>query len=528
MDTHDALLSIAIDLTASLAAGDRYARLLTAVRRALPCDAAAVLRLVGDELVPLAVHGLAPEVLGRHFPRREHPRLEVVVASAAPVHFPADSPLPDPFDGLLLADPGARTAVHACLGLPLLEEEHVVGVLTADALQPGAFDGLEERALRLLGALAGAAVAVAERISATERASERHRRVARDLQRDAAVHGSQILGTSAAMERVRREIDLVAPSDFSVLITGETGVGKELVARAIHAASRRREEALIYVNCAALPEAIAESELFGHVRGAFTGANVDRAGKFEVADRGTLFLDEVGELPPALQPKLLRALQQGEIQRVGADRRLLVDVRVIAATNRELPAEVAAGRFRADLYHRLAMYPLHVPPLRERREDIALLAGHFLDLYRRRLGLGPVRLTEGARGALATASWPGNVRELDHLLGRAVLRASAAAHGDGAILLDALQLQLPDDATPRAEAGQAVLAPGATRTLAAAVDDFKRQCIRQAVAQHAGNWAAAARALGLQRSNLHHQAQRLGLLPAASRRGEVAASLQKR
>ena len=173
MDTHDALLSIAIDLTASLAAGDRYARLLTAVRRALPCDAAAVLRLVGDELVPLAVHGLAPEVLGRRFPRREHPRLEVVVASAAPVHFPADSPLPDPFDGLLLADPGARTAVHACLGLPLLEEEHVVGVLTADALQPGAFDGLEERALRLLGALAGAAVAVAERISATERASSR-------------------------------------------------------------------------------------------------------------------------------------------------------------------------------------------------------------------------------------------------------------------------------------------------------------------------------------------------------------------
>jgi hypothetical protein len=207
---------------------------------------------------------------------------------------------------------------------------------------------------------------------ALELASKRHERLASVLQQDAAARdgGGQILGTSAPIQRVRQDIELVARSDFAVLITGETGVGKEPVARAVHDASTRHSEPLIYVNCAALPETIVESELFGHVRGAFTGANADRAGKFEVADRGTLFLDEVGELPLSVQPKLLRALQQGEVQRVGSDQTLRVNVRVVAATNRDLPREVDAGRFRADLFHRLNMYPIHVPPLRERRSDI--------------------------------------------------------------------------------------------------------------------------------------------------------------
>src|SRR5690606_3357005 len=161
------------------------------------------------------------------------------------------------------------------------------------------------------------------------------------------------------------------------------GVGKELVARSIHLHSKRADEPLIYVNCAALPETIVESELFGHLRGAYTGATADRAGKFEIADTGTLFLDEIGELPLSVQPKLLRVLQEGEIQRVGSDKLLCVDVRVIAATNRDLEREVEAGRFRSDLFHRLNMYPLRVPPLRERRSDVPLLAGFFLDLYRR-------------------------------------------------------------------------------------------------------------------------------------------------
>lgn len=515
MHREDALLAIAIDLTASLASTDRLNRLLTALRQAIPCDAAAVLELVDDELIPIATYGLAPEVLGRRFPRGEQPRLDAVVAQGQPIVFPYESDLPDPYDGLLTVNPDATRDVHACLGCPLLEGDQVIGVLTADALEKGSFDGIDARFLHMLGALAGAALQAGRLIDALEAASRRHRRVADVLQRDAALRdgGGQIIGTSAPIQRVREEIDLVARSDFAVLVTGETGVGKELVARSVHNSSARRDEPLIYVNCAALPETIVESELFGHLRGAFTGASADRAGKFEVADKGTLFLDEIGELPLAVQPKLLRVLQQGEIQRVGSDRMLRVDVRVVAATNRNLSVEVAESRFRADLFHRLNMYPIRVPPLRERRTDIPLLAGYFLDLYRRRLGLGPVRLTEAARAALTAASWAGNVRELDHVLGRAVLRASARTPAGAATLImpQHLQLASSDVGAPRPAAdGRAPLFPPGT-SLSEIVDATKRATIQQAVAAHDGNWAAAARALGMSRGNLHHMARRLGL-----------------
>jgi anaerobic nitric oxide reductase transcription regulator len=519
-EASDALLAIAVDLTASLASGDRLSRLLEAVRRSIPCDAVAVLELSGDELVPLATHGLAPEVLGMRFARREHPRLELVLARRAPIRFPADSALPDPYDGLLSVNPDATRDVHACLGCPLVAGEDVIGLLTADSLQPGAFDQLDDRFLRMLGALAGAALHTARLIDALEGASRHHQQVADVLSRDAALRdgGSQILGTSAVIQRVREEIELVAPSDFAVLITGETGVGKELVARSIHQQSRRAARPLIHVNCAALPESIVESELFGHLRGAYTGASADRAGKFEIADKGTLFLDEIGELPLSVQPKLLRALQEGEIQRVGSDKLLRVDVRVVAATNRDLAQEVGAGRFRADLFHRLNMYPLRVPPLRERREDIALLAGFFLDLYRRRLGFGPVRLTEAARQALTAADWPGNVRELDHLLGRAVLRAGASsARGVPTVIgPELLQLEGPvlarrsPEGAPGPLSRTVVVAVGGM-TLKEALEETKRTLVMQAVEASGGNWAAAARALGMARSNPHHMAERLGL-----------------
>lgn len=521
MSDSDALLSIAVDLTASLACQDRLTRLLEAVRRSIPCDAAAVLELAGSELIPLATHGLAPEVLGRRFARREHPRLEAVVSGKAPVRFPADSTMPDPYDGLLLANPDATRDVHACLGCPLMQGDRVIGVLTADALEPGAFDGLDDAFLRMLGALAGAALHTGRIIEALEVTSHRHQQVARVLQRDAALldGGSQMIGTSAPMQRVRQEIELVAPSDFAVLITGETGVGKELVARSIHQQSGRGEQPLIYVNCAALPETIVESELFGHLRGAYTGATADRAGKFEIADKGTLFLDEIGELPLSVQPKLLRVLQEGEIQRVGSDKPLHVDVRIVAATNRDFEREVGAGRFRADLFHRLNTYPIRVPSLRERRADIPLLAGFFLDRYRRRLGLGPVRLNEPARQALGNAEWPGNVRELDHLLGRAVLRASAHVGRDAPVLVGPEHLQL-DAAEPGAgrlvapaspSGERSAVVPIAGTTLREAVEETKRVMVIQAVKNNGGNWAAAARSLGMARSNLHHMAERLGL-----------------
>lgn len=517
----DALLAIAIDLTSSLASQDRLTRLLEAVRQSIPCDAAAVLSLVGEDLIPVATHGLAPEVQGRRFSRRQHPRLDVVVARKAPIRFPADSELPDPYDGLLLANPDATCNVHACLGCPLIEGGNVIGVLTADALEPGAFDDLDDHFLQMLGALAGAALHTARLIEALEVASRHHQQVARILQNDAVLRdgGSQIIGTSSIIQRVREEIELVAPSDFAVLVTGETGVGKELVARSLHQFSNRCEQPLIYVNCAALPESIAESELFGHLRGAFTGATANRAGKFEVADKGTLFLDEIGELPLSVQPKLLRVLQEGEIQRVGSDTPLRVDVRIVAATNRDLAKEAAAGRFRPDLFHRLNMYPIRVPPLRDRRSDIPLLAGFFLDLYRRRLGLGPVRLNEPARSALTGAHLPGNVRELDHLLGRAVLRASAGVERDAPILIGPEHLDLsmseagekPSVANDSPTRGRTIILPTEDMTLREAVDETKRTLIRRAVEENGGNWAEAARALGMARSNLHQMAIRLGI-----------------
>ena len=506
------LLDIARDLTASLAARDRYDRLLQAVRRLVPCDAACLLRLEDGDLVPLAGYGLTEEALVRRYPRREHPRLEVILSSGGPVRFPPDSSLPDPFDGQLAADPHALEHIHACLGCPLTEGGEVVGALTADALAPNAFDDIEPRWLEALGALAGAALRTTALIESLERLADRKGAVARELQRSAT--GTQIIGRSPAAERMLREIEVVAHSDLPVLILGETGVGKELVAQQLHAESARSEEAFIQVNCAALPESIAESELFGHARGSFTGAVRDRQGKFEIADGATLFLDEVGELPLTVQPKLLRALQQGEIQRVGEDGIHRVDVRLVAATNRDLEKEVEAGRFRADLYHRLAVYPLRVPPLRERREDIPLLAAHFLDQSRRRLGLGPVRLAPEARERLTAAAWPGNVRELENVLSRAVLRAAAGRKDRSPLVLGVEQLDLPRE-SPALPEEDPVEDPGAEEgpslSLRERTLEFQRRTVERALERSDGNWAAAARELGMHRSNLHHLARRLGL-----------------
>ncbi len=569
MDSLQTLLSVALDLTAALTTGDRYGRLLEALGRVIPYDASALLRIDGDALVPVEARGLSEDALGRRFLLKEHPRLEIISRSSEPVRFPADTELPDPFDGLLAEAGGEFQPIHACLGCPLRVEGELIGALTADALDPDAFEGIDQDFLSAVGALAAAEMRTAELLEALEKSAARQGMIARDLMRDARMReGTQIVGTSPVMVRLRREAELVARSDFTVLITGETGTGKELVARAVHDASPRREEALIHVNCAALPETLADSELFGHVRGSFTGATSDRPGKFEVADGGTLLLDEIGELPLSVQPKLLRALQEGEIQRVGTETPIRVDVRVLAATNRDLERAVRAGEFRADLYHRLDVYPLRVPPLRERMNDIPLLAGYFCDLIRRRLGAGPVRLDPEALDALQRYPWPGNVRELENVLSRAALKAAARVTPgqpvvlgprhfgmeffDGAGTGAAGRLGAEAGAGGRLEAetgaggtradmgsgvgGWGVAAEGASdgRTgvqglsrgggggagrdaplphlsLRAAVESFKRELIFQALEENNGNWAAAARSLGLHRSNLHHLARRLGL-----------------
>ena len=322
----------------------------------------------------------------------------------------------------------------------------------------------------------------------------------------------EIIGDSPPLQRLLKELQVVADTELPVLLLGETGVGKELFARRLHQMSRRSARPLVHVNCAALPEALAESELFGHARGAFSGAITDRPGRFEAAEGGTLFLDEVGELPLSIQAKLLRALQNGEIQRLGADRPRKVDVRIIAATNRNLQERVQEGSFRADLYHRLSVYPVPIPPLRERGHDVLLLAGFFAELNRARLGLRSLRLSASAEDAMRRYPWPGNVRELEHVISRAALKAlSHGAQRSEIVTLEAdwlgldVQPQLPSDLPSVVPP----VAPGLS--LRMVVDEAQRAAIRQALQACHGQWAQAARALELDPSNLHKLAKRLGM-----------------
>jgi anaerobic nitric oxide reductase transcription regulator len=513
-----AWLQIAVGLSTSMPGELQYQRLVQAICDVLPCDAVALLKLQEGELLPVALHGLAPELMGQRFIPREHPRLARILESREPVRFPDEAGLPDPFDGWLTDDPERRADVHACMGCALYVDQQLVGVLTLDALTPGAFDDIDDMTVAAFAALSAATLRNVALIRALEQASEQQKALARELVQEAQRREGELIGHSPLLQQLREEIRLVAATDLAVLITGETGTGKELVARTLHAQSRRAEQTLVHVNCAALPESIAESELFGHLKGSFTGAISDRAGKFELADGGTLFLDEIGELALSLQAKLLRALQQGEVQRVGADKPHRVNVRLLAATNRDLELEVREGRFRADLFHRLKVYPIAVPPLREHITDLELLCGYFLDLARSKLGLKQIGLHPLALLRLREYDWPGNVRELEHLLMRASLKA--ARENAQRPLVRAEQLDLHTQSSP-------VPAPFDERTaeqhptsgtptldqlpLRDAVDAYQKQRILQALHAQDGNWSAAARELQLDRANLNRLAKRLGL-----------------
>jgi len=309
-----------------------------------------------------------------------------------------------------------------------------------------------------------------------------------------------MVGSGAAMQRLFEIVRRAAPSEGRVLVTGENGTGKELVARAIHQNSRRQEAAFVKLNCAAVPAELIESELFGHERGAFTGAVAARRGKFELADGGTLFLDEVGDMPPAMQAKVLRVLQEGEFERVGGQQTLRCDVRVVAATNKDLPAEVEAGRFREDLYYRLNVVPVHTPPLRERKEDMPELCGRFVAEACERNGRRPMSLTRDAVVALQGHDWPGNVRELRNLVERLVILCDGPQIGP-----EDVARVLPGARKPRTDRFRS----GAS--FHDLVEEAEREIIVGALDQHQGNVSDTARTLGLERSHLYKKMRGLGL-----------------
>ncbi|WP_163780984.1 sigma-54-dependent transcriptional regulator [Myxococcus vastator] len=323
---------------------------------------------------------------------------------------------------------------------------------------------------------------------------------------DAALTHGSLVGDSEPMQRLVSQVLKVAQSDATVLVRGESGTGKELVARMLHQRSPRRDGPFIVVHCAALAESLLESELFGHERGAFTGAVKRKLGRFELADGGTLFLDEVGEIPASVQTKLLRVLQEKEIQRVGGEDTFKVDVRVVSATHRDLQAEVKAGRFREDLYYRLHIVPVVLPPLRERPEDVSLLARHFVAKHAMRVNRRVMGLDDSALRALARHAWPGNVRELENVIEQALV----FAEGEQLTDLD-LPSHLTASGAPRVEAGLPVLQ--GDRPLPDILEDLERQLIARAYEKASGVKTETARLLGIKTSALYYKLEKYGFLP---------------
>ena len=421
-----------------------------------------------------------------------------VVASGQPVAVPRISEEPQFLDRT-----GARKRLAkkdiSFVCVPIKLESATIGTLSADRLF--AEDVSLEEDVRLLRIIASM---IAEAVRLRRSAEEERQRLLEEnvrlqMELKERFRPANIIGNSKAMQAVYDLIAQVARSDTTVLLRGESGVGKELVAHAIHYNSRRAEKPFVKVNCAALPETIIESELFGHEKGSFTGAIAQRKGRFELANGGTIFLDEIGDLSPATQIRFLRVLQEREFERVGGSETIRTDVRIITATNRDLEALIEEGTFRQDLYYRLNVFPIHVPPLRERKTDIMLLADHFVQKYNDAHGKNVRRISTPAIDMLMAYHWPGNVRELENGIERAVLLSTDdVIHGH----------QLPPTLQTAEASGT-----GLTRTLPEALEALEREMILDALKSSRGNMVKAARALGISERVMGLRVQRLGIAP---------------
>jgi Nif-specific regulatory protein len=367
--------------------------------------------------------------------------------------------------------------------VPVRSDNHTIGTLNISFIEVSEQDlQLYVQLLSVIASMIARAVKIRQELrEEKEQLIKENLRLKQELQSRAAPE--RIIGRSQVMQELFAMMAQVASSEATVLIRGESGTGKELVAQEIHDSSRRAKKPFIKVNCAALPEGVIESELFGHEKGAFTGAHTLRRGRFELADQGTLFLDEVGELSPQMQVKLLRAVQEQEFERVGGSRTIKVDVRIIAATNRNLEQEMLAGRFREDLYYRLNVFPLHIPPLRERKSDILLLCDHFIETYNRKNRASVKRITSNAIDLLMMYHWPGNVRELENCIERAVILSR-----DDVIHAFHLPPSLQS-----AESSNTTF----SSTLQQELDALEKELITDALKHTQGNRAQAARELGI-------------------------------
>jgi formate hydrogenlyase transcriptional activator len=391
----------------------------------------------------------------------------------------------------------APLGVNSGCFLPLTTARGRVGVLIFGGSEVGAYDGADVKFLQQAANQVALAVENARAFDCIEALRDKLQREKVYLEEEARTdhHFGEIVGESTALRRVLKQVEAVAPTDSTVLILGETGTGKELIARALHDLSPRRERTFVKLNCAAIPTGLLESELFGHEKGAFTGAITQKVGRFELAHQGTLFLDEVGDIPPELQPKLLRALQEQEFERLGSTKTIRVDVRLAAATNRDLAQMVGDGRFRSDLYYRLNVFPVALPPLRERPDDIPRLVRHFTQRFARRMGRRIESIPAAVMDALVQYPWPGNVREMQNVIERAVILSPGPS----------LQVPLGDlqPAAPPAPAPAPV-------TLADAEREHILGALRDADWVLGGPKGAAAR-LGMKRSTLQWKIKKLGI-----------------